>query len=257
MPSHRVTSSGNDDIDFAACGRGRLGQVARRRPPALAPHRRSVMKITIPTMQIVACSRLPCWRSTPVSSARPPPSLEKNVRSSLRKSLRGNGIVWSAPSLSGSAHQFASVPKRLASDGVLTECVGQGFGMRLDVYEENHAPFPQHALFSASASTFRCRISCRRALPVIQQPRRRPLPLEMTIRHAVFGTCSIRTASFTQTENHRLWYSQSLSLQCLLEHSTISGTMKSPRICPISLGHAKSSCCIRSRASTAWFADIA
>jgi hypothetical protein len=50
------------------------------------------------------------------------------------------GILWDRFYFyRGSGPVLVRSTKALAADGVLTECVGGGFGMRLDVYEENRA----------------------------------------------------------------------------------------------------------------------
>src|SRR5215471_1039340 len=143
------------EIDFARLvgplGWRRLPEPIRRRF-AHAPSRGHEAHYS-GTMHVVACSRFGFILAQLARLIRTPfaPFAGENipVLITLRKSSDGHGIVWERV-----YHYPRHAPikvcstKRLASDGMLTECVGGGFGMRLYVYEEDRAlHFLSHRYF--------------------------------------------------------------------------------------------------------------
>jgi len=197
----------NDEIDFArlvgTTGWGRLPDAVRRRfahAPSLGREDHYSG-----TMQVVACSRLGFALAQASRLIRTPfaPFAAENVavRIALKKSPRGNGIVWERTYLyPGRAPIRVCSTKRLASDGVLTERVGGGFGMRLAVYEENRA------LHFCSTRYFLRIGPLEIPLPHFLSPGvahvihsdlgNDHFRFEMTIRHAVFGTLFHQDGTF-------------------------------------------------------------
>jgi hypothetical protein len=150
------------------------------------------------TMQIVACSWLGYLLAQAGRLFGTPFAPFEGVNIPVTIELKpeeggGHGVVWERIySYPGRAPIRVCSTKRLAADGVLTECVGDGIGMRLAVYEEDHALHFRSERYFERIGPFEIPLP-RFATPGIAHVIHSDLcdgwfHFEMTFQHPWFGT---------------------------------------------------------------------